>query len=210
MRPVARAPSQPPGELRRDPRREFPRPLLAGGVSREPGDTEQESDDEIRPGGSAHVEPDRADERWHPERSENHPDRATQDADEGQRSPVPRAGGLGAVEDGAKHEVDAAPDEHRCDQRVEQSLGDVVGQQRPATAPTTDGGAVQATTRQSTRPSRACFRPPAPPQQRRSRCSSRRSERASRHEDHERQTQGPEDEAQHRPDVAGDERRGKS
>ena len=32
----------------------------------------------------------------------------------------------------------------------------------PATAPAADGNAIQETTRQSTRPARACRRPPAP------------------------------------------------
>ena len=63
----------------------------------------------------------------------------------------------GTRSDRPKRKVDPAPQEHCCDQREERGPGRVVGEQRAgATAPAIDGGAIQASTRRSTRPARQC------------------------------------------------------
>ncbi len=48
----------------------------------EPGDPKEEPDDEVRSGSPPHVEPDRAHERGHAERPEDHTDGAAEDADQ--------------------------------------------------------------------------------------------------------------------------------
>ena len=153
-----------PGSPRRGPREDGPVDAGAGGMRREAGDPEKEADDEVRPRGPADVHADRPDERRHAKRPQDDADRAPEHADEEREAasppdthPLTRAGC-----DRPEREIDTAPDEDAGDQPVQQGLGDVVGEQRPAIAPTTDGGAVHATIRQSTRPSRACFSPPAP------------------------------------------------
>ena len=133
-RPVMRAPIQPPdrpGEARCE---DGPVDSGAGGMRREAGDPEKEADDEVRPRGPADVHADRPDERRHTKRPQDDSDRAPEDADEEREAasphdthPLTRAGC-----DRPEREIDTAPDEDAGDQPVQQGLGDVVGEQRPA------------------------------------------------------------------------------
>ena len=110
--------------------------------------------------------------------------------------------------DRPEREVDPAPEEHSCDEPVEQRLGDVVGEERArdrtghrrerdprddppvdpplarmAQAPGSGGGSGDRDVRPG------------------------RGERAPRREHDERQPQRPEDETEHRAEVSRDERR---
>ena len=68
----------------------------------------------------------------------------------------------GRARTGRAEQVDAVPGEDGRDPGVEQPLGGLSRRRaRPTIAPAIDGGAIHATTRQSTRPSRACRHPPA-------------------------------------------------
>ena len=81
-RPVALAPSQPPGIAPASPASRIGQstPSLAR-VRREAGDAEEEADDEVRPRRALDVHADAADERRHPQRAEDDADGAAERAD---------------------------------------------------------------------------------------------------------------------------------
>ena len=210
-RPVARAPSQPPGiapampAARIDPvdsafSRHASRSLRRRARSRRRGSCPP------RGGCPCPTERTSAGMRSVPRMTPTAPPSTPIRSRERDSAPEPKPT-LRPSRDRAERQVDPAPEENGGDQPVRGATRRrrLRGARRRRRRPT-DGNAIQATTRQSTRPSRACRRPPAPaaaaeiamfvPAAR---------ERAPGREHDERQPQRPEDEPEHRAEVAGDE-----
>ena len=161
--PVLCAPSRAPGIAPSSPAaKEVPLDLQLRRVRDETRDAEEEADDEVRADGAPGVHPDHAEERGHAERAEDHADRAAHEPD---RGPEAAAGHTRGWERGLARTGRArrsSPFQARIAAMPVKSTrsGMLAPSSPPTTAPMIDGGAIHATTRQSTRPSRACRQPP--------------------------------------------------
>ena len=122
---MARAPNHAPGKRAREADGEqVPLDLELRRVRGEPGDAEREADHEVRPDRLVRGQPDRAEQRGHPQRAEDHADRTADEPDreaEDPRGPETRLGTRPSA-DGTREQVDAVPGEHRGDPREEQAL----------------------------------------------------------------------------------------
>ncbi len=105
-------------------REQIPLDLELRRVRGERGDAEREADDEVRPDRLVRAQADRAEERRHPQRAEDDPDRTADEADRETEEPCrPEARFRArASADGPHQQVDAVPREHGGDRREEQPL----------------------------------------------------------------------------------------
>ena len=180
-------------------------------VRREPGQAEEKADDEVGSSGSLHVHADEAQQRRHPECSEDDAHRPAEGTDaETARGGRPETETLARHRaDGPQRQVDATPDEYGRNRNIEQALGSIVGDER-----TRD----RADDRRRSHPRND---PPVDPPGARMvhRPGGRRSggdrdirprggDRIAADRDDERQPQRPEHEPEHRTHVAGHERAG--
>ena len=187
-------------------------PAFAG-VRREPGQAEEKADDEVGSRGPLHVHADEAQQRRHPECSEDDAHGPAEGADaETARGGRPETETLARHRaDGPQRQVDAAPDEYGCDRGIEQALGDIVGDERPRDR-ADDRGRRHPRDDAPVDPPRA--RMAHRPGRRRSGgdrdVRPRGSDRVAADRDDEWQPQRPEHEPEHRTHVAGHERAGES
>jgi hypothetical protein len=179
-------------------------------MRRKAGDAQEEADGEVRPRGSADVHPNRADQRRHPKRAENHADGPAEHADAEREpdsacKPKPLPGPCG---NRPEREIDAAPHEHCRDHTVEKGLRHIVGHDR-ASDRSHHG-------REGDPRHDAPVHAPLPSMTQRARAGCggrdrdvrpRSRDRAPAREQDERQSQGAEDESEDRAQVARDERR---
>ena len=212
MRPVSLAPSHAPGTAPDEPRREqVPFDLEAKRMRGEAGDAEEEPDDEVRADRAPCVQPDRPQQRGHPQGAEDDPERPADEADHEAED----SGGVQARLDGAglaRNGVTSRSTPFQARTAAMPAKSARVGTRRPVSAPTTapitevgshprDHAPVHASLTRVPEPAggrRGCAR---------SRCSSRQPRSRHPQREHRRQPQRAEHEAHRRAEVPRDERR---
>ena len=210
--PVACAPSHAPGIAPA-----MPAPSSAQSTSsvatcvRKPASPSRKPTTQVRPGGGRDVHPDRPQERGHPQRPEDDADGTADRADHEpvadaapEPEPLSRPGAIGRSATSTPLQTSTAATAASSAARgIEPPTSE------PATAPTIDGGAIHATTRQFDTARPRVPKPTGPGcRGRDGDVGARTGRRAARGDQDQRQPQRAEHEPEHRADVPGDERPG--
>lgn len=207
-RPVARAPSQPPGTApARLTREHRPFDFEPDQMAEKPRDAEEEPDDEVRPDGCVRRQLDTAHERREPKRSQDQPDGTSQEADRPARDhsrearPPQRRGGAQLEE-----EVEPVPRDNDGDEREQKVAGDEVAEQ-PAEERADDRGGRHPGDDAPADAPRAGMRDPAGERGGRAHCDVRAGGRgrASGGQQDGGKPEAPQDEPHHRAEEARDE-----